>query len=58
MGAYGPYIKGPGRRNNAKIDKDLDPAKITEQEAKKMLAEYKPRKMPRRTGKRKAPKKK
>lgn len=38
-GAYGPYIKGPGRRNNLKIPKDQDPAKITEQEARKLLEE-------------------
>lgn len=41
-GAYGPYIKGPGRRNNVKIPKDQDPKKITEAEAKKML-ENKPK---------------
>ena len=38
-GAYGPYIKGPGRRNNLKIPKESDPKKITEAEARKMLAE-------------------
>ena len=38
-GAYGPYIKGPGRRNNAKIPKDVDPKKISEAEARKMLEE-------------------
>ena len=38
-GAYGPYIKGPGRRNNLKISKDEDPKKITKQEAEKRLAE-------------------
>ena len=37
-GAYGPYIKGPGRRNNVKIPKELDPKKITLVEAEKMLA--------------------
>ena len=37
-GAYGPYIKGPGRRNNVKIPKELDPKKITLAEAEKMLA--------------------
>lgn len=37
-GAYGPYIKGPGRRNNVKIPKDQDPTKITEQQAQEMLA--------------------
>ena len=38
-GAYGPYIKGPGRFNNVKIPKDQDPKKITLEEAKKMLDE-------------------
>ena len=38
-GAYGPYIKGPGRRNNAKIPKDTDPKTITEAVARKMLEE-------------------
>ncbi len=38
-GAYGPYIKGPGRFNNVKIPKELDPKKITLEEAKKMLDE-------------------
>ena len=38
-GAYGPYVKGPGRRNNVKIPKDIDPKKITEAEARKMLEE-------------------
>ena len=37
-GAYGPYVKGPGRRNNAKIPKDLDPKTITETQAREMLA--------------------
>lgn len=36
-GAYGPYIKGPGRRNNVKIPKELDPAKITLEQAEGML---------------------
>ncbi len=36
-GAYGPYIKGPGRRNNVKIDKDEDPHKITKEEAEERL---------------------
>lgn len=38
-GAYGPYIKGPGRRNNLRIDKDRDPKTITRAEAEKMLAQ-------------------
>ena len=41
-GAYGPYVKGPGRRNNAKIPKDQDPKKISESEAREML-ENKPK---------------
>ena len=41
-GAYGPYIKGPGRRNNAKIPKDVDPKTITLEQAKEML-ENKPK---------------
>ena len=41
-GAYGPYIKGPGRRNNAKIPKEMDPAKITLEQAREML-ENKPK---------------
>ena len=41
-GAYGPYVKGPGRRNNAKIPKDQDPKKITEKQAREML-ENKPK---------------
>lgn len=36
-GAYGPYVKGPGRFNNVKIDKDTDPKKITLEQAKEML---------------------
>ena len=47
-GAYGPYIKGPGRRNHAKIPKDKDPSKITLEEAKEML-EHKPKSKARRT---------
>lgn len=38
-GAYGPYVKGPGRFNNVKIAKDQDPKKITLAEAQKMLDE-------------------
>ena len=41
-GAYGPYIKGPGRRNNAKIPKDVDPKSITVEQAREML-ENKPK---------------
>lgn len=39
IGAYGPYIKGPGRFNNVKIPKDEDPKSITLKEAKKRLDE-------------------
>ncbi|MBR5046013.1 type I DNA topoisomerase [Candidatus Saccharibacteria bacterium] len=42
-GAYGPYVKGPGRRNNVKVPKDVDPKKITEEQAREML-ENKPKK--------------
>ncbi len=38
-GAYGPYIKGPGRFNNVKIPKDQDPKRITLEEAQKLLEE-------------------
>ncbi len=36
-GAYGPYIKGLGRRNNLKIPKDLDASKLTQKQAEEML---------------------
>lgn len=36
-GAYGPYVKGPGRFNNVRIDKEQDPKKITLEQAKEML---------------------
>ena len=38
-GAYGPYVKGPGRRNNVKIPKEADPKTISEAEARRMLEE-------------------
>ena len=38
-GAYGPYVKGPGRRNNAKIPSELNPKKITREQAEKILKE-------------------
>ena len=38
-GAYGPYVKGPGRRNFAKIPKETDPKKLTKEAAEKILAE-------------------
>ena len=41
-GAYGPYVKGPGRRNNAKIPKEVDPKTVTLEQAKEML-ENKPK---------------
>ncbi len=41
-GAYGPYVKGPGRRNNVKIPKESDPKKITLEQAKELL-ENKPK---------------
>ncbi len=46
-GAYGPYVKGPGRRNNAKIPKETDPKTITLGQAKEML-ENKPKSKTRR----------
>lgn len=56
-GAYGPYVKGPGRRNNAKIPKDVEPRTITLEMAQKMLEE-KPKTKTRRgsRGKRKTTK--
>ena len=58
-GAYGPYVKGPGRRNNVKIPKDIDPKTITEATAREML-ENKPKTTRRgvRGGRKKATKKK
>lgn len=53
-GAYGPYIKGPGRRNNLRIGKDEDPKKITKEEAEKRLKNKK--NTPTRRGKRGAKK--
>ena len=41
-GAYGPYVKGPGRRNNVKIPKETDPKTITKEAAREML-ENKPK---------------
>lgn len=59
IGAYGPYIKGPGRRNNVKIPNDIDPKKITYEEAKKMLAEKpKSRRAPHRVTRKKTTAKK
>lgn len=42
IGAYGPYVKGPGRFNNIKIPKDVDPKKLTREEAEKMLGNKTP----------------
>ncbi|MDO4987304.1 MAG: type I DNA topoisomerase [Candidatus Saccharibacteria bacterium] len=36
-GAYGPYIKGPGRHNFVKISKEIDPKSLTEQMCLDML---------------------
>lgn len=60
IGAYGPYVKGPGRFNNVKIPKEQDPRKITKEEAEKMLAE-KPksrRRAPHKVARKKSTKKK
>ena len=51
MGAYGPYVKGPGRRNFVRIPKDVDPKTVTEAQAKSYL-ENKPKKRSRRPAKR------
>ena len=48
-GAYGPYVKGPGRRNNVKVPKDRDPKTITLAEAQEMLANKPKKKHTRRT---------
>lgn len=58
-GAYGPYVKGPGRRNHAKIPKETDPKTITESRAREML-ENKPKTTRRgvRGGRKKTTKKK
>jgi len=39
IGRYGPYVKGPGRFNNAKIPEGTDPKELTEADAKKILEE-------------------
>ena len=36
-GAYGPYVKGPGRRNNVKVPKEMDPKKLTREQAEELL---------------------
>ncbi len=56
-GAYGPYVKGPGRRNNVKIPKETDPKTVTKIQAEEML-NNKPKTTRRGTrGKRKTTKK-
>lgn len=55
-GAYGPYIKGPGRRNFVRIPKDIDPKTVTKEQAEEYLAN-KPKKT-RRPAKRRATTKK
>ncbi len=50
-GAYGPYVKGPGRRNFVRIPKDVDPKTITKEQAEEYLAN-KPKKTTRRPAKR------
>ncbi len=37
-GAYGPYVKGPGRRNFVRIPKDVDPKTITKEQAEEYLS--------------------
>jgi len=37
-GKYGPYVKGPGRRNFARIPKEQDPKKLTKAECEELLA--------------------
>lgn len=51
-GPYGPYITDG--KKNARIAKDLNPAKITEDEAKKLLAEAPTKKFTKRRAKPKA----
>ena len=55
-GAYGPYVKGPGRRNFVRIPKDVDPKTVTKEQAEDYLAN-KPKKT-RRPAKRRATAKK
>ena len=50
-GAYGPYVKGPGRRNFVRIPKDVDPKTVTREQAEEYLAN-KPKKTTRRPAKR------
>ena len=55
-GAYGPYVKGPGRRNFVRIPKDVDPKTVTKEQAEEYLAN-KPKKTRRPTKRRTATKK-
>ncbi|MCR5572176.1 MAG: type I DNA topoisomerase [Candidatus Saccharibacteria bacterium] len=55
-GAYGPYVKGPGRRNFVRIPKDVDPKTVTKEQAEEYLAN-KPKKTRRPTKRRTAAKK-
>ena len=55
-GAYGPYVKGPGRRNFVRIPKDVDPKTVTKEQAEEYLTN-KPKKT-RRPAKRRATTKK
>ena len=50
-GAYGPYVKGPGRRNFVRIPKDVDPKTVTKEQAEEYLTN-KPKKSARRPAKR------
>ena len=36
-GAYGPYVKGPGRRNIVKVPKETDPKSLTKEQAEELL---------------------
>lgn len=55
-GAYGPYVKGPGRRNFVRIPKDVDPKTVTKEQAEEYLAN-KPKKTRRPAKRRTATKK-
>ena len=55
-GAYGPYVKGPGRRNFVRIPKDVDPKTVTKEQAEEYLAN-KPKRTRRPTKRRTATKK-
>lgn len=55
-GVYGPYVKGPGRRNFVRIPKDVDPKTVTKEQAEEYLTN-KPKKTRRPTKRRAAAKK-